>query len=404
MRPGEGTMSLSLEQLTRLNGLLSHALELPAADRDAWLESLGPQHADIRAVLRETLSAEASGALTAQHWTLPHLPAQPEAQAGRFQAGETLGPYELLRQLGAGGMAQVWLARRSDGELKRHVALKLPVSSRPRDDLARRLLRERDILAALEHPNIARLYDAGVAADGTPYLAMEYVAGEPLTAWCDARQMDVHGRIEIFLQVLDAVRYAHERQILHRDIKPSNILVTQDAQARLLDFGIAKMLDEPVDQDDLTRLYGRVLTAEYASPEQLRGDPIEATSDVFALGVILYELLAGSRPYRVKPGAAPGIVEQTLAQARIQNPSTQVGDAAAQARATTSALLCRHLRGDLDAIVMKALEHDPRRRYGDAGSFSDDLRRFLRGAPVQAQAQTAGYRLAKLLRRHRALS
>jgi serine/threonine-protein kinase len=197
-------------------------------------------------------------------------------------------------------MAEVWLAERADGAFKREVALKLPMLSRLRKDLASRFARERDILAGLEHPNIARMYEAGVSGEGLPYLAMEYVHGEPLTTWCDRHQLGIRERLKLFLQVLDAVQYAHGHQVIHRDIKPSNILVTDSGQVRLLDFGVAKLLAREDEQTELTQLYGRALTPEYASPELVRGDGIEQASDVYSLGVVLYELLCGSRPYRLK--------------------------------------------------------------------------------------------------------
>src|SRR5207244_12471957 len=211
--------------------------------------------------------------------------------------------------LGAGGMAEVWLALRADGAFKREVALKLPLLSGRRRDLAQRFAHERNILAGLEHVNIARFYDAGVSHDGLPYLAMEYVPGEPLTAWCDAHRLGLRERIKLYMQVLDAVQYAHGHQVIHRDLKPSNILVTESGQVRLLDFGVAKLLAGQDEQTQLTQLYGRALTPDYASPELARGEAVEAASDIYSLGVVLYELLTGSRPYRIKSGASAAQLE-----------------------------------------------------------------------------------------------
>jgi serine/threonine protein kinase/Flp pilus assembly protein TadD len=299
-------------------------------------------------------------------------------------------------------MAEVWLAQRADGAFKREVALKLPMLTRLRKDLASRFARERDILASLEHPNIARLYDAGVSAEGLPYLAMEYVRGEPLTGWCDAHCLGVRERLNLFLQILDAVQYAHGHQVIHRDLKPSNILVSESGQVRLLDFGGAKLLAEPdEEQTQLTELYGRALTPDYASPELVRGEPIEAASDIYSLGVVLYELLSGSRPYRLKAGASAGVLEQAIATAQVERPSTQIGTQAGSTRGTTQGKLARRLRGDLDAIVLKALAKKPSERYGSASELADELQRYLRGEPVQARPGRLSYRLTKFVLRHR---
>jgi len=254
--------------------------------RRRWLEQLAPEHRELEPALRQALlppDEASSGPI--QLDTLPKIDAgDSTTQASGLEPGARVGPYQLVRPLGAGGMAEVWLAQRADGAFKRDVALKLPMLSRLRRDLAQRFAHERDILAGLEHIHIARFYDAGVSADGLPYLAMEYVPGEPLTAWCDAHKLGLRERIKLFLQVLDAVQYAHARQVIHRDLKPSNILATESSQVRLLDFGVAKLLAEPDEHTQLTQLYGRALTPDYASPELVRGEAVDAVSDIYSLG------------------------------------------------------------------------------------------------------------------------
>ena len=393
---------LSADQLTRMSRLLDEALPLNRDARRRWLDTLAPEHRDLETALRDAL-LPASDPLDdlGDMATLPRLGADHRIIAvGAIAAGEHIGPYQLVHQLGVGGMAEVWLARRADGAFKRDVALKLPLLTRLREDLAQRFTRERDILAALEHPNIARLYDAGVTPDGLPYLAMEYVAGQPLTEWCDSHRLDLRARLKLFLQVLDAVQYAHARRVLHRDIKPSNILVTGSGQVRLLDFGVAKLLAEGEPDPQLTQIYGQALTPEYASPELLLGEPAEVASDIYALGIVLNELLAGSRPYRLKPGASRTLLERAVVEARVHRPSSLVTEAAAQARAATLEQLARRLRGDLDAIVLKALARVPAHRYPSAEALSEDLQRHLAGEPVRARPDRLGYRLGKFAQRH----
>jgi eukaryotic-like serine/threonine-protein kinase len=315
--------------------------------------------------------------------------------------GELVGPYRLIRLLGEGGMAEVWLAQRADGSIKREVALKLPLLWRERQDLSSRFARERDILAALEHPHIARLYDAGISPDGLPYLAMEYVRGEKLTAWCDAHRLGVNERLNLVLQVLDALQYAHAHHVIHRDIKPSNILVNEAGYVRLLDFGVAKLLEQHEQQTDITIVYGRALTPEYASPELARGGTVEPASDVYSLGVLLYELLSGCLPYGIKATSSLALIEQAIVAAEVARPSANLAPDAGAVRATTQDKLERQLRGDLDAIVLKALAKVPSDRYGSAAALADDLQRYLGGQPVTARPDRFTYRFSKRVQRHR---
>jgi serine/threonine protein kinase len=322
--------------------------------------------------------------------------------ASGLNAGDFVGPYELIRLLGAGGMAEVWLARRADGAFKRDVALKLPLLTRRRKDLEQRFVHERDILASLEHPNIARFYDAGVDADGLPYLSMEYVKGQTLMGWCDTRALGVEQRLALFLQVLDAVEYAHEKHVIHRDLKPSNIFVTESGQVRLLDFGVAKLLEQEADQTQISRIYGQALTPDYASPELLRGEPVDPRSDVYSLGILLYELLTGTRPYWLSSRASLAGLRDAVASADVKRPSTQLTPEASAARAATQEQLSRKLRGDLDALVLKALAKESSERYDSAASMAQDLQRYLHEQPVKARLAPVSYRVGKFLRRNRA--
>ncbi len=304
---------------------------------------------------------------------------------------ERAGPFRLVRELGHGGMGVVYLAERDGAEFEQRVALKFVRHLGGGDAVRRRFLEERRILALLEHPRIAHLIDGGLTADGVPYFAMELVEGEPIDVYCDSRGLSIDQRLDLFIDVCEAVQYAHERLVIHRDLKPSNILVRSDGQLKLLDFGIAKLVD-PLGAagDDTTQTGLIALTPEYAAPEQIRGRPVGTATDTYALGVLLYVLLAGRRPYDVR-GRTAAEVERIVCEIEPPRPSTVAPDR-----------LRRRLRGDLDLIVMKALHKDPSRRYSAAAALRDDIRRYRDGLPILARPDRVTYRAAKFARRNRA--
>ena len=311
-------------------------------------------------------------------------------------AGLRVGPYRVVREAGHGGMGVVYLAERADDQYRSRVALKLMRGSAwaPTDDhLARRFLEERQILATLEHPGIARLLDGGVTDAGLPWFAMEYVEGTAIDRYCDEHRLTIDERLSLFCDVCDAVAFAHRNLVVHRDLKPSNIFVNERREVKLLDFGIAKLLariDGGADDAPPTQTAVRALTPEYASPEQIRGDHVGTASDVYSLGVVLYELLTGQRPY-VLGRRSPYEVERAVLDEAIQPPS-----------ATSPERLRRTLRGDLDAIVLSAMRKEPDRRYASADQLGGDLRRYLRRMPVMARRDGRAYRAGKFIRRHRA--
>ncbi|MBS0214937.1 MAG: protein kinase [Proteobacteria bacterium] len=310
--------------------------------------------------------------------------------------GERIGPYRLDALLGEGGMGQVWQAERADGMYARRVALKLLRPGLADPTLRLRFSRERDILARLAHPHIARLLDAGISENGQPYLALEFVEGHGILAYARENALDTRQRIALFRQVCDAVSHAHANLIVHRDLKPSNILVSADGEVHLLDFGIAKLLDDPQEPIEHTRTGLRPFTLHYASPEQVRGEPVSTRTDVYSLGVVLYELLTGQKPYRLKRESSAQWEDAILA-AEPQRPSLSVmrdDESFAQRRRTA-----RELSGDLDNIVMKALSKNPELRYTSAEALSSDLERYLEGLPVLARGQSFFYRTRKFVRR-----
>jgi non-specific serine/threonine protein kinase/serine/threonine-protein kinase len=332
-------------------------------------------------------------------------------------AGTAVGPYQIAREVGRGGMGVVCLAIRADNQFQQQVAIKLVKRGMDTDFILNRFRNERQILANLNHPNIARLLDGGMTDGGLPFFIMEYIAGTPIDDYCDAHRLTITARLKLFRTVCSAVSYAHQNLVVHRDIKPSNILVTSEGIPKLLDFGIAKLLHPVGDQTGQTLTEQRVMTPEYASPEQVRGEPITTATDVYLLGILLYELLTGHRPYRFTT-RRPDELLKVICEQQPERPSTVIGrvvdasphagstkltpELVSQTREGQPQKLRRRLSGDLDNIVMKALQKDPTRRYGSVEQFSEDVSRHLAGLPVMARKDTLSYRAAKFVRRHRA--
>lgn len=325
--------------------------------------------------------------------------------------GRRLGPYRFVRKLGSGGMGDVWLAERADNEYQQRVAIKLVRSGLFSAQVHGRLRMERQILATLQHPNIARLLDGGRAEDGTPYLVLEYIDGEPIDVYCDRRRLPLADRIRLFQQICATVHYAHQNLIVHRDLKPNNILITQDGEPKLLDFGIAKLLDARMTERTLavTHFGYRVMTPSHASPEQIRGEPITTASDIYVLGVLLYELLAGRKPFQLV-GTTLSEMERLVCEQDPLPPSELLRQTAdetpemladiAACRSTAPARLRKELQGDLDNIVMMAMRKDIGRRYGSAEQLSADLQRHLQEQPVIATGDSLPYRARKFVTRH----
>ena len=374
-------MKITPEDWKRLEPLLGQGLDLAPPERVGWIDALRHGHADLVPLLEQMLRLHDNAESARDLETMPKM----ASPAMAFAAGEAVGPFRLVRPLGRGGMGEVWLAAQVDGRVEREVALKLPTLLGADGLRAERFRRERDILARLVHPNIARLYDAGAGEAGQPYLALEYVEGETLDAYVARTHPSAAARLVLFRQVLAAVAHAHRHLVVHRDLKPANILIDAEGQVKLLDFGIAKLVEGDEDgPQDLTRVGGRVLTMRYAAPEQLAGGAITTATDVYALGVVLHELLAGASPYHaVREGRR--LTDLALATDDIGLPSR----------------LAPALAGDLDAILLKALRRDPAQRYATIEAFDEDIRRYLEHRPVLARAGTWRYLASRFLRRHR---
>jgi len=371
--------------------------------RDAFLEERCADDPDLREEVQSLLQAhEAAGPVDrAMDRMSASFRRQPLTEA---LEGRRIGPYTLVDELGYGGMGRVFLAERADGQFDQQVALKLLGVAFPSPEATERFLAERQILAALSHPHIARLFDGGVTEAGQPYFVMEVVEGQRIDTHCNTHRLSIRERLRLMLDVCDAVQSAHQKLVIHRDLKPSNILVTEGGQVKLLDFGIAKLLDPEtiLSQEAPRTRTGRLpMTPNYASPEQVRGTDVTTASDVYQLGIVLYELLAGRRPYSVED-KAPSDVEHIICEDEPDPPSAAViGPGDISDGISTPAELRKTLRGDLDTIVMKALRKEPDRRYDSADQLAEDLRRFLDDHPVSAHPDRWTYRAGKFAHRHR---
>jgi serine/threonine-protein kinase len=381
----------SSEHWRRVDALFAVAVELDEAARDAYLREQCRDDAGLRREV-ETLVRADRRASDDGFIANPVAAAVRDLTAGDLsRVGERVGPYRLVAELGHGGMGTVYLAERADAEYHAQVAIKFVRGALAVPELARRLRMERQVLADLQHPGIARLLDGGTAADGTPYLVMEHVEGQPIDAWCDGRRLGLRERLTLFLKVCDVVQYAHRSLVVHRDLKPSNILVQADGTPTLVDFGIAKLVDpDGSDGGDATATV-RLMTPSYASPEQLLGRRVTVATDVYSLGVVLYRILTGSLPFDLAK-ATPAEIERRVTGEEPLRPSQVVRDRVS----------ARQLAGDLDTIVSKALRKESERRYGTVAEFAEDVERYLDGRPVLARRDTFGYSAGKFVRRHRA--
>jgi eukaryotic-like serine/threonine-protein kinase len=406
-----GTRSLPPERWRQIETILDAALDLPPEQRSERLTEWCAGNPSLRAAVEGLLLSCEEPTRMRPHVAIgAPLLAQVTLEARRAEppAISRVGTYRIIRHLGSGGMGSVYLAERDDGQFSMLVALKLLRRLWSTEEgVVRRFVEERQILARLSHPNVARLLDGGVTEDGQPFLVLEYVEGEPIDVYCDRRQLGVEDRLRLFEAVCEAVQYAHRNLIVHRDLKPNNLLVSSAGEVKLVDFGIAKLLSQ--GEAGLTRTGERLLTPEYASPEQQRGEVVTTATDIYSLGVVLYELLAGVRPGPpVRAGRSSGSGGPRSLASSVLAPADAAEDVAppaerAAARGTTPERLVRRLRGDLDAIVRKAMREEPERRYATADQLAADIRRHLDRIPVTARSGARGYRLRRFIVRHRSM-
>jgi non-specific serine/threonine protein kinase/serine/threonine-protein kinase len=412
-----------IERWHEIKDKLDAVLKLAPEQRPAYLDQVSTADPELRRELESLIASHEQAGTDFLNVPPPQAAADPIAPNNlnpdhrEPMIGRRLGTYEIVEQIGAGGMGEVYRAIRADDQYRKQVAIKLLRAGQNSDFVIRRFKNERQILASLDHPNIARLLDGGTTEEGVPYFVMELIEGQPITEYCDSRNLPIVERLKRFTSVCSAVQYAHQRLIVHRDIKPSNILVTHEGMPKLLDFGIAKIVDTDSGTGPATLTIFRALTPGYASPEQVKGEPITTVSDVYALGVVLYELLTGQHPYSA-PGSTPHQIARAVCEVDPEKPSTVVrrtegspspGGRTTVRSGTTVPLgessadrLSKRLRGDLDNIVLMALRKEPERRYASVDKFAEDLRRHLANLPVFARKDTAGYRISKFVARHKA--
>ena len=401
-------LNISRELWQQINPLLTDAFELDGQAREAWLQGLDQTHPLLTPMLRKMLAAHDRAERSRELETVPRL-APPPPRSSAFAVDARIGPFALMRPLGRGGMGEVWLVRQADGRVEREVALKLPTIYLHSEVWRERFRRERDILARLAHPNIARLFDAGVSDEegsrGQPYLAMEYIEGESLTDFVTQQKSSITERLKLFRQILAAVAHAYRHLVIHRDLKPANILIDQSGQVKLLDFGIAKLIDDGTAANaaaDLTQLGGRVMTLRYAAPEQVSDSLISTATDTYALGVILHELLTGLSPYRaVREGRAFKDTALLGEETAVPSSLLMTNDAAMERKCASAKLLSRQIAGDLDAIILKAMRKNPADRYASVEQFDEDIQRHLDRRPVKAREGTWRYLAGRYAARYK---
>jgi len=401
---------MTADRWQQVNDLFHAALAVERRRREAYLAEACQDDADLCREVEKLIAAHESAEASMQTAGLREVVQQVLQDGGSLPVGQDFGPYRVVREIGKGGMGRVFLAERVDEEFHRQVAIKLIKPGMDTDSVIRHFRNEREILASLDHPNIARLFDGGTSRDGLPYFVMEHIEGQPIDRFCDERSCSITERLQLFRQVCAAVAYAHQHLVIHRDIKPSNILVTAEGEPKLLDFGIARLLRPASDTNTTTVTAFPLMTPEYASPEQVLGQPASTLTDVYSLGVVLYRLLTGTNPYEVR-NRSPQQIAEVICRAEPKKPSTAAVELRPRDGATSESRIARpdgseerlrkRLQGDLDNIVLMALRKEPNRRYQSVQQFSEDIRRHLESLPVLARDDSIGYRVAKFTHRHR---